>query len=412
MTAVRLTDASCHAPLTPPERSSAKKAEYERIVLCINERACMKSKYPKAWLALEDGTMFEGASFGAPGESVGEVVFNTAMCGYQEVLTDPSYHQQIVTMTYPQVGNYGINHHDRESNRIQVAGFIVREQCRHPSNFTSAMSLGEYLRKNGIVGVEGIDTRALTRHIRAQGAMKGILYSEDWVSDDPVHKACSWRGFDGYDAVARVTCREAYRWDEAGAGKNGGKGGKKPLVVALDFGAKHSILRLLAAEGFDVTVLPGNSSADTVLSYKPEGLFLSNGPGDPAAAGYAVETIRALLGRLPIFGICLGHQLLCLALGGKSFKLKFGHRGANHPVKDLRSGKIEITSQNHGYCIDIDSLTGKGIEMTHLNLNDNTCEGIKCEKDRVMSVQYHPESAPGPHDSRYLFHQFFEMINK
>ncbi|MFP4165124.1 MAG: glutamine-hydrolyzing carbamoyl-phosphate synthase small subunit [Chitinispirillaceae bacterium] len=371
----------------------------------------MRSKYPKAWLALEDGTIFKGRSFGASGESVGEVVFNTAMSGYQEVLTDPSYHHQIVAMTYPQIGNYGINNTDRESERIQVAGFLVREVCRHPSNFTSSTSVEEYLRENGIVGVEGIDTRALTRHIRSKGAMKGIIYTEDFVSDDPVEKARSWHGLDGYDAVSRVTCRKVYRLNHDGCSVLSEEE-KKPLVVALDFGVKHNILRLLRSEGFDVVVLPANTSAQTILSCKPDGLFLSNGPGDPAAVGYAVETIKSLVGKLPIFGICLGHQLLCLALEAQSYKLKFGHRGANHPVKNLQSGRIEITSQNHGYCIDIDSLSGKGIEMTHLNLNDNTCEGIVCEKKRLMSVQFHPESAPGPHDSRYLFSQFRDMINK
>lgn len=372
----------------------------------------MKSKCPGAWLALEDGTIFKGASFGAPGESVGEVVFNTAMCGYQEILTDPSYHRQIVTMTYPQIGNYGINDTDRESERIQVAGFVVREACRHPSNFTSSMSIEQYLRKNGIVAVEGIDTRALTRHIRARGAMKAAIYSEESSTGDPVEKARIWQGFDGYDAVSRVTCGKAYWWDSAGVSDGPAGQRDRPRVVAMDFGIKYNILRLLHSQGFDVTVVPADTPAETVLSYKPDGLFLSNGPGDPAAVGYAVDTIRALVGKLPIFGICLGHQLLCLALGGTSYKLKFGHRGANHPVKDLRSDRIEITSQNHGYCIDIDSLAGKGIEMTHLNLNDHTCEGIVCEKDRVMSVQYHPESAPGPHDSRYLFRQFRDMINQ
>ncbi|MBD3165249.1 glutamine-hydrolyzing carbamoyl-phosphate synthase small subunit, partial [bacterium] len=352
----------------------------------------MKRKRPGAWLALEDGTLFKGASFGAAGESVGEVVFNTAMCGYQEVLTDPSYHRQIVTMTYPQIGNYGINDTDRESERIQVAGFVVREVCRHPSNFTSSMSVEQYLRENGVVAVEGIDTRALTRHIRARGAMKAVVYSEEACTGDLVEKARSWQGFDGYDAVSRVTCGNAYRWDGRGVSTQLGRDADRPHVVAMDFGVKFNILRLLHVEGFDVTVVPANAPAETILSYKPDGLFLSNGPGDPAAVGYAVDTIRALRGKLPIFGICLGHQLLCLALGGASYKLKFGHRGANHPVKDLRSDRIEITSQNHGYCIDIDSLTGKGIEMTHLNLNDHTCEGVVSEKEMVMSVQYHPES--------------------
>lgn len=378
----------------------------------ISREEDMRIKYPKAWLVLEDGTVFNGRSFGASGESVGEVVFNTAMSGYQEVLTDPSYHHQIVAMTYPQIGNYGINETDRESDRIQVSGFIVREACSHPSNFSSSMSIGDYLRSNGTVGIEKIDTRALTRHIRSRGAMKGIVYTEDSFCGDPVKKARSWHGLNGYDAVSRLTCAKAYCWNRDERLISYEEGVKKPLVVALDFGVKFSILRLLRSEEFDIVVLPANTSVETLLSCRPDGLFLSNGPGDPAAVGYAVETIRALVGKLPIFGICLGHQLLCLALGGTSFKMKFGHRGANHPVKDLRTGKIEITSQNHGYCIDIDSLTGKGIEMTHLNLNDHTCEGIVSEKKRLMSVQFHPEAAPGPYDSRYLFRQFKEMIKQ
>jgi carbamoyl-phosphate synthase small subunit len=274
------------------------------------------------------------------------------------------------------------------------------------------MSLEELLRKNGVVGIEGIDTRALTRRIRAQGAMKALIYSEEAFSGDPVEKARLWQGFDGYDAVGQVTGSTAYRWDGTGMSPDLARDEGKPRVVAMDFGVKHNILRQLYAEGFDVVVVPADTSAEAILSHKPDGVFLSNGPGDPAAVGYAVETVKTLVGKLPVFGICLGHQLLCLALGGKSYKLKFGHHGANHPVKDLRSGEIEITSQNHGYCIDIDSLTGKGVEMSHLNLNDHTCEGIVCEKDRLMSVQYHPESAPGPHDSRYLFRQFKDMINQ
>ncbi|MBD3347542.1 MAG: glutamine-hydrolyzing carbamoyl-phosphate synthase small subunit [Chitinivibrionales bacterium] len=369
-------------------------------------------KQPTAWIALEDGTVYKGLSLGASGETVGEVVFNTAMCGYQEVLTDPSYHKQIVTMTYPQVGNYGINDFDRESDKIQVAGFVVREACRHPSNYTSRMSIEEYLRENGIVAVEGIDARALTRRIRAQGAMKGIIYTEESSDGDPVRKAREWQGFDGYDAVGRVTCGKAYRWGGRDRSEQFDKSSGKPRIVAMDFGIKFNILRLLHSEDFDVMVVPAHTPAEKIVAYKPDGLFLSNGPGDPTAVGYAVDTIKELLGKLPVFGICLGHQLLCLALGGTSYKLKFGHRGANHPVKDLRSGTIEITSQNHGYCIDIDSLGGKGVEMTHLNLNDRTCEGIVGERDRIMSVQYHPESAPGPCDSRYLFRQFREMINQ
>lgn len=373
----------------------------------------MKVNRPKAWLALEDGTFFKGVSFGAAGENVGEVVFNTAMCGYQEVLTDPSYHRQIVAMTYPQVGNYGITATDKESNRVQVAGFVVREVCRHPSNWASTMSLEKYLKDNGIVAIEGIDTRALTRRIRSSGAMKATIYTEAACNGDPIEKARKWQGFDNYDAAGQVTCATDYRYEAEGRfAQQAETTGPRPRIVVIDFGIKSSILRLLHQEGFDLIVVPASTSAESVLSHKPDGVFLSNGPGDPASVGYAIETIRSLLGQLPIFGICLGHQLLCLALGGSSYKLKFGHHGANHPVKNLRSGGIEITSQNHGYCIDIDSLTGKGIDMTHLNLNDKTCEGIVGEKQRIMSVQYHPESAPGPHDSRYLFRQFRDMINQ
>ncbi|MBD3422396.1 MAG: glutamine-hydrolyzing carbamoyl-phosphate synthase small subunit [Chitinivibrionales bacterium] len=364
-----------------------------------------------AYLALEDGTIYRGTSIGVAGETVGEVVFNTAMSGYQEVLTDPSYHRQIVTMTYPQIGNYGINDSDMESAQIQVAGFVVREACRYPSNFTAKMSIEEYLRENRIVAVEGIDTRALTRRIRSQGAMKGIIYTDDFSPGDPVARARAWRGFEGYNAAGSVTCSKAYCWGSENEPANFDKSEHALRVVAMDFGIKYSTLRLLQAQGFDVVVVPAHASVQQIMSYKPDGVFLSNGPGDPAAVSYAVETIKSLLGRPPIFGICLGHQLVCLALGARSYKLKFGHHGANHPVKDLRSGKIEITAQNHGYCIDIDSLAGKGIEITHLNLNDRTCEGIACAQQRTISVQYHPESAPGPHDSRYLFGQFREMIN-
>jgi carbamoyl-phosphate synthase small subunit len=371
----------------------------------------MNSKRPEAWLVLEDGTAYRGKAFGAPGESAGEVVFNTAMCGYQEVLTDPSYHRQIVAMTYPQIGNYGVTEHDMESSSIQVAGFVVRELCRHPSNFSAIMPVEEFLRDAGVVGVEGVDTRALTRRIRARGAMKALVYSEECCSGDPVDKARQWHGFGCYDAVGRVSCDGAWQWNGQGAAPRIARTAGRPRIVALDFGVKFTILRLLHAAGFDVIVVPARTSAAAIAGYKPDGVFLSNGPGDPAAAGYAIDTIRALVGRLPLFGICLGHQLVCLALGAASYKLKFGHRGANHPVKNLRTGGIEITSQNHGYCIDIDSLTGKHVEMTHFNLNDRTCEGIVCDDKKVMSVQYHPESAPGPRDSRYLFRQFYDLIN-
>lgn len=357
-------------------------------------------------LALEDGTVYEGWSCGADGETVGEVVFNTSMSGYQEILTDPSYHGQLVTMTYPQIGNYGVNNSDVESSRIQVAGFIVREACTHPSNVTSVMSIQEYLRRNTIVAIEGIDTRALTKRIRQNGAMKAVISTNNQSVHTLVEKAANWHAFETYDAVSHVAatgefCHRAHN----------GSGNKNPLIVAMDFGMKHSILRMLLAEGLDVRVVPPGTSADIILSYKPDGVFLSNGPGDPAAVGYATSTIRALIAKLPVFGICLGHQLLCRALGGKTYKLKFGHRGANHPVRNCASGQIEITSQNHGYCVDMDSLAGLDVEQTHVNLNDQTCEGFSSVTMKLMAVQYHPESSPGPHDSRYLFGLFKKMLS-
>jgi carbamoyl-phosphate synthase small subunit len=360
----------------------------------------------KAVLALEDGTVYEGWSCGANGETIGEVVFNTSMTGYQEILTDPSYHRQLVTMTYPQIGNYGINESDIESSQIQVAGLIIREACRHPSNFTSAMSIQYYLQHNNIVAIEGIDTRSLTKRIRLKGAMKGVISTQNQRSNDLVEKARCWHGFEKYDAVSQVaSMSEFYKKASFDSGK------ERPLVVAMDFGMKHNILKMLVAEDLDIRIVPPNTTAETILSYKPNGVFLSNGPGDPAAVVYAISTIRMLIGKIPIFGICLGHQLLCRALGGKTYKLKFGHRGANHPVKNIMSGRIEITSQNHGYCVDIDSLTGCGAVMTHVNLNDLTCEGFSSKEMKFMGVQYHPESSPGPHDSRYLFRQFKEMLS-
>ncbi|MBD3318082.1 MAG: glutamine-hydrolyzing carbamoyl-phosphate synthase small subunit [Chitinivibrionales bacterium] len=360
-------------------------------------------------VALEDGTVFEGESFGAAGESVGEVVFNTSMTGYQEVLTDPSYSSQIITMTYPLIGNYGVNEKDVESTRIQVAGFVVKEACPYPSNFASHTSLGEYLRKAGIVGVSGIDTRALTRHIRLAGAMKAVIYAGPHCKpDDLVDKAKAWKGLVGIDMVKNVTCQESYRWDESRDPVEGFE--KKYSVVAYDFGIKHNILRILRRLGCDLTVVPASTSAQEVLSLNPDGVFLSNGPGDPAGVPYAVEAIKGLMGKKPMFGICLGHQLLSLALGGSTYKLKFGHRGANHPVKNLLNDEIAITSQNHGFCASMDSLQGCGVRVTHLNLNDNTVEGIGDFEQGLFSVQYHPEASPGPHDSAYLFENFVRMI--
>jgi carbamoyl-phosphate synthase small subunit len=366
----------------------------------------------KGILALEDGTVFEGEGFGASGECCGEVVFNTSMTGYQEVLTDPSYCSQIVTMTYPLIGNYGVNDADVESGRIQVSGFVVKEVCPYPSNFRSQKSLGDYLKKNSIVGVCGIDTRKLTRHTRLIGAMKGVIWAGEKAPDTSglIDKAKAWKGLVGVDIVKNVTCKKAYEWDADVAAE--GANSHRFNVVAFDFGIKFNILRILKSLGCKVTVVPALTTADEVLAYKPDGIFLSNGPGDPAAVTYAIETIRKLLGKLPIFGICLGHQLLGLALGAKTYKLKFGHRGANHPVKNLATGGIAITSQNHGFCVDIDSLKARSLTMTHVNLNDHTCEGLSDMSNRIYSVQYHPEASPGPHDSGYLFKQFIEMMGK
>jgi len=364
----------------------------------------------KGIVALEDGTIFNGESFGAPGESVGEVVFNTSMSGYQEILTDPSYCSQIITMTYPLIGNYGVNDTDVESGRVQVSGFLVKEACKYPSNFTSQKSLATYLKDNNIIGIEGIDTRKLTRHIRLAGAMKGVL----WAGENPpavaelVNKAKAWQGLEGLDLAKVVTCKKTYVWDEHSP--TGGPVNNRFSVVAFDFGIKFNILRILHSLGCRVTVVPATTTAAEVLARKPDGVFLSNGPGDPAAVTYAIAAVRELIGKLPIFGICLGHQILGLALGAKTYKLKFGHRGANHPVKNLANGSIQITSQNHGFCVDAESLKATGATMSHLNLNDNTCEGLSDANRKMFCVQYHPEASPGPHDSGYLFEQFIKLM--
>ncbi len=366
----------------------------------------------KGYLVLEDGTVFVGKSFGAPGERLGEVVFNTSLTGYQEILTDPSYKRQIVTMTYPLIGNYGVNEQDVESGRVQVEGFVVREACRYPSNFTSTSSLPDYLSKNGIVGVEGIDTRKLTRHIRLAGSMKSVIYAGDKSPDVKAlaQRAGAWEGTSGVDTVKDVTCDKAFVFE--GTPGRDRKGDNRYKVVAFDFGVKYNILRMLRASGCSVTVVPANATAAQVLAMKPDGVFLSNGPGDPAPLTYAIAAIRAIIGKVPVFGICLGHQLLALALGGTTYKLKFGHHGGNHPVRNIATGVIEITAQNHCYCADLKSLEGQHITMTHLNLYDNTCEGLEDRSRRVFSVQYHPEASPGPHDSGYLFRQFAELMEK
>jgi carbamoyl-phosphate synthase small subunit len=370
----------------------------------------------EAILALADGRVFRGRAFGALGEVTGEVVFNTAMTGYQEVLTDPSYKGQLVCMTYPQIGNVGVNPEDEESARIYVEGFIVKEYLARPSNWRSEMSLGEYLERAAVPGIELIDTRALVRHLRTNGAQEAVLSSVNLNADELVAKAKASPGLIGRDLVKEVTCTEPYDWHLADWKITGGyrqppsaELRDAPLVVALDYGIKRNILRRLVGAGFRVKIMPARTTAAQVLALNPDGIFLSNGPADPAAVRYAHETVRGLLGHKPIFGICLGHQILGLALGGETYKLTFGHHGANHPVIDLRTSRVEITSQNHGFAVDSDSLKDKA-ELSHLNLNDKTVEGLRGIALPFFSVQYHPEASPGPHDAGYLFARFRKLV--
>lgn len=373
-----------------------------------------------AKLALEDGTVYAGTAFGAVGEVDGEVCFNTSMTGYQEILTDPSYRGQIVCMTYPEIGNYGVNTEDLESPKPHLAGFIVRQISRIESNFRSAGGLHEYLVKYNIPGIAGIDTRALVRRLRVQGAMKGVLSSIDLDDASLVAKAKASPGLVGRDLVREVMPHQPRNWDEklhslaqtevsSSAASLGSSSNDDLHVVAIDYGMKWNIGRHLADMGCRVTVLPGTASSADILALKPTGVFLSNGPGDPEPLNYAIEAIRGVLGEVPVFGICLGHQLLSLACGAKTFKLKFGHRGANQPVQNLESGRVEITSQNHGFAVAEDSLPAE-LEITHRNLNDDTIEGVRHRTLPAFSVQYHPEASAGPHDSAYLFGQFKQMM--
>jgi len=371
-----------------------------------------------AILALEDGTVHRGLAFGAIGERYGEVVFNTSMTGYQEVLTDPSYRGQIVAMTYPLIGNYGINDEDFESRRPWVEGFVVRELSRVVSNWRSKKSLDEYLKDSGVPGIEGVDTRALTMHLRTVGALKAVLSSVDTDADSLVEKARQSPGLVGLDLVGQVSCDKTWEWlgDVKSGATAEARAPSGPRVAVLDYGVKYGILRQLSRVGCRAIVMPATSTAEQVMAQEPDGILLSNGPGDPEPVTYAVQTVRRLVEdppggrRVPIFGICMGHHFLTLALGGRTRKLKFGHHGANHPVRDERTGKVAITVQNHGFVGDAESLRQGDVEITHMNLNDMTLEGLAHRKLPIFAVQFHPEASPGPHDAHYLFQRFAEMI--
>ena len=375
----------------------------------------------QALLALEDGRTFPCHRFAGPGEASGEILFNTGMTGYQEVLTDPSYSGQMVTMTYPLVGNYGVNDEDIESDRIQVAAFLIREYQPYPSNFRATASLADYLEREGVMGIDQIDTRALTRHIRNCGAMRAVISTQDLKPDSLAAAARRIPSMIGLDLACKVTTPRPYRWvDGQPAFAPQGhmrlnrsiwrRRADRFAVVAFDFGIKYNILRCLENAGCEVVVVPAATQAAEIRAMDPDGIFLSNGPGDPEPVAYAVETIRSLLDYRPILGICLGHQLLGLALGGRTFKLKFGHRGANQPVKNLLTGRIEITSQNHGFGVDLDSMDAGAVEITHVNLHDDTLEGFRHKQLPILAVQYHPEASPGPHDANYMFWEFKLMM--
>jgi carbamoyl-phosphate synthase small subunit len=368
-----------------------------------------------ALLALADGRVFPGDALGAPGESQGEVVFNTSMTGYQEILTDPSYRGQMVCMTYPLIGNYGINPEDVESRRPWLAGFIVKEACPFPSSWRARMPLDAYLREHRIVGIQGIDTRALTRHLRDHGAQEGIISTDELDGARLAERARALPGLLGRDLVTEVSVKQPHGWDEAPWDLARGYTTPPPArfkVVALDSGIKQNILRCLTGLGCQVEVVPADTGAAAVLERKPDGVFLANGPGDPEAVPYLIETVRGLIGKVPIFGICLGNQILGLAFGGSTYKLKFGHHGGNHPVKDLATGRVEITAQNHGFAVDPRSIEKHGLVETHVNLNDGTSEGMRHRELPIFSVQYHPEASPGPHDAHYLFRRFADLMTK
>jgi carbamoyl-phosphate synthase small subunit len=369
--------------------------------LCIG----VQGEKMKALIALEDGTVFEGKGFGIEGEKLGEIVFNTSMTGYQEIMTDPSYKGQIVTMTYPLIGNYGVNEEDVESGGPKVEGFIAREFSKITSNFRATGDLLDYFTKHNIIAIEEVDTRALTRHLRLRGAMKGIISTGDLDPESLVRKATEWYGIVGVDLVKEVTCNKSYEYDPEPGTRN-----PELKVVVMDFGVKRNILRILAHMGCDVIVVPAYEKAESILAMKPDGILLSNGPGDPEGVPYAITEIRKLFGKVPIFGICLGQQLLGLAYGGKTYKLKFGHRGANQPIQETATGKVYITSENHGFAVDFTSITEHPVRVTHVNLNDKTIEGIEHEELPIFSVQFHPEASPGPHDSYGLFEKFRNMM--